>query len=375
MSGGDHIAEPTADQPDRFVGMMIADKYEVRHLIARGGMGRVYEAIQHPLGRRVAVKILQPRHAQDGVIEDFKKRFLREAAAYARLAHSNTVTMFDYGAIDDDKGTLFMVMEFVRGQTLKDLIQTHGVLDADHALRIAYQVVLSLREAHRMGIVHRDLKPSNIMVDLHQSRPDSVKVLDFGLAKILDPETSGSISFAEEFQQVVGDGQSLSKHGVVIGSPGYMAPEQIEGEAVDKRTDIYSLGIILFEMLTGEKPFRGLNSIATLMLHLNAEIPTFYDVNPDVIVPDDIESLVRKCLEKQPDARFINADALLAAIRDATPPGGLGDLYAEEMPRIAATTATEETPVAPASTLPAVLPYVLAAVAAVALVGAVLLLT
>jgi len=374
MSGLENTGEHAAKRPDRFVGMMIADKYEIRELIARGGMARVYEAIQHPLGRRVAVKILQPRHAHDDVLEDFKKRFLREAAAYARLTHSNTVTMFDYGAIDDKKNTLFMVMEFVRGQTLKDLMHTQGLLDAAMALRIAYQVALSLREAHRMGIVHRDLKPSNIMVDLHHSRPDGVKVLDFGLAKILDPETSGSISFAEEFQQVVRDGQSLSKHGVVIGSPGYMAPEQIEGEDVDKRTDLYSLGIILFEMLTGTKPFKGLNSIATLMLHLNAELPTFYEANPEVIVPDEVEQLVRKCLEKHAGARFSNADALLAAIRDATPPGGLGELHTEELPNVTPAPAAPDQAPAP-STGSNAWPYVVAALGAIALVAIVFALS
>ncbi len=375
MSGVENIDDLPSERPDRFVGLLIADKYEVRQMIARGGMGRVYEAIQHPLGRRVAVKILQPRHAEDGVLEDFKKRFLREAAAYARLAHSNTVTMFDYGVIDDGQNTLFMVMEFVRGQTLKELIYTNGLLEADHALRIAYQVGLSLREAHRMGIVHRDLKPSNIMVDLHHSRPDSVKVLDFGLAKILDPETSGSISFAEEFQEIMKQGQSLSKHGVVIGSPGYMAPEQIEGEEVDKRTDIYSLGVILFEMLTGTKPFKGLNSIATLMLHLNAELPTFFEANADVVVPEEVEALVRRCLEKKPDARFANADAVLAAIREATPPGGIGDLLTEQGPADPHTLQDQGAVVRSGFSAAAALPYAVAVMVVVALVAAVMLAT
>jgi len=352
------------------VGEVIADKYEIRRLIARGGMGRVYEAIQHPLGRRVAIKVLQPQAATAEVLEDFKVRFMREAAAYARLTHSNTVTMFDYGSLPDEQNTLFLVMEYVRGQTLKQLVREQGVLDAGQALAIAYQVALSLREAHRVGVVHRDLKPSNIMVKSHHSRHDTVKVLDFGLAKILDAEISGSLSFAEELQDIVARGrQSVSHHGAVIGSPGYMAPEQIEGEAVDRRTDLYSLGVILYEMLSGTQPFKGLNSIETLMQHLNAEVPTLYEANPSVLVPDEVESLVRRCLEKQPDARFASADELLGAIRSAAPPGGLGELHTEEVP-IQAVRSTDESP--PPRAL---LPYVMAALAAVALVIAALLLT
>jgi len=182
-----------------------------------------------------------------------------------------------------------------------------------------------------MGIVHRDLKPSNIMVELHSRRPDTVKVLDFGLAKILDTETSGSLSF-DEFQQLAKSSQGATQHGMMIGSPGYMAPEQIEGEATDKRSDLYSLGAILFEMLTGSQPFQGLNAIETMMMHLNADVPTFFETNPHIIVPDELESLVHRCMEKSPSSRFSSADALMDAIRSAVPAGGLGELLTEEVP-------------------------------------------
>jgi len=368
MNGSDTTPDP-APYVDDLVGAMIADKYEIQCLIARGGMGQVYEAIQHPLGRRVAIKVLRPQATTHEVLEDFKIRFLREAAAYARLAHANTVTMFDYGTLPDDQDTLYMVMELVRGQTLKVLISEQQVLDVGRALRITYQVALSLREAHRMGVVHRDLKPSNIMVKLHHSRPDTVKVLDFGLAKILDPETSGSLSFAEDYQHAARAGPSVTQHGVVIGSPAYMAPEQIEGENVDKRTDLYSLGVILYEMLTGKQPFTGLNSIETLMQHLNAEVPSLYEANPAIIVPDEVEDLVMRCLEKQPDARFAGADELMQAIRDTAPPRGLGELQTEDVPLgppIAPNSDPEES---------SILPYALAALAAIGMVVVVLLLT
>ncbi len=319
--GGD---EPVRDSPDRYIGQVIADKYEIHSLIAKGGMGRVYEASQLPLGRRVAVKILEPSHVSMAVNDDYKRRFLREAATYARLEHPNTVTMFDYGQLDDADNTLFIVMERVRGQTLRAIVR-RGPVDIARALRIVYCIAMSLREAHALGVIHRDLKPSNVMVDLRRQGRDVVKVLDFGLAKIVDVETTGSMSIAEEQQPAFSDGQTLSKLGVLIGSPGYMSPEQIEGGEVDCRVDFYCLGVILFEMLMGKPPFKGNNSFATMVAHVNARVPSFYVMNPEIIIPSDVESVVRRCLEKSPEDRFQSADELMRAIRDVIPPGGLGE--------------------------------------------------
>jgi len=324
MSGLDPtFSGPIGGSNDPFIGTVIAEKYEIHSLIAKGGMGRVYEASQLPLGRRVAVKILDQDQASPGMASDYKQRFLREAGTYARLVHANTVTMFDYGELDDENNTLFIVMERVRGETLKEIIR-RGPVPAARALRIVYCIAMSLREAHTMGVVHRDLKPSNVMVDLHPEGRDVIKVLDFGLAKRIDPDASGSLA-SNELNDGYNGGPTLSKHGVMIGSPGYMSPEQIEGEKIDRRVDFYGVGVIAFEMLTGQPPFRGNNAISTMVAHVNAEVPSFYEANSEVILPDEVEEVVRRCLEKSPNDRFQNADQLLAAIRAAIPPGGLGE--------------------------------------------------
>ncbi len=294
------MAQPStaAPAPDTLIGTTISGRFKILNLVAKGGMGRVYRAEQSPLGRIVAVKVLHPNYSGDGDPE-FSKRFSLEASVVSRLKHPNTVTVYDYGETDD--GVYFMVMEFLEGRTLHRLIREEGSLDVGRALHILVQVARSLREAHGQGVIHRDLKPANIFLIRHDDDPDFVKVLDFGLVKNLDEE----------------DAESLTKTGLFMGSPKYMAPEQIRGDRVTPATDVYALGVILFEMLTGRVPYDKPNSANLLLAHVNDPVPSMQSVNPLTAVPLAIEEIVYRCLAKTPEERFQSMDELIHAIKHA----------------------------------------------------------
>ncbi len=274
------------------LGRVVAERYRVTQLVARGGMGRIYLAVQEPLGREIALKILT--RPGFGSLEDsaaLEKRFLLEAATCARLVHPNTVTVFDYGSLNlDGSPTFYMAMEFVRGRTLHQVLREGGPMLAVRAVNIAYEIVRSLREAHAAGVVHRDLKPSNVMI-VETDQGESVKVLDFGVAKVLSSGT-----------------EELTRDGSFIGSPRYSAPEQIRQEGVDGRSDLYALGVVMWEMLTGGAPFSSPEPMRTLMMHLNQPLPAFSPRHP---VPPALEALVRRLLSKEPVDRPRDADDLL----------------------------------------------------------------
>lgn len=268
-------------------GDLVAGKYRVRELFARGGMGQLYTAEQLPLGRQVALKVLDPAFSNEA-----RQRFLREAAALATIRHPNTVTVFDYGRAAVGRFDLtFMVMEFVEGRTLSAVLAEEGVFGPGRALHIVTQVARAIREAHAMGIVHRDLKPSNLML-ADASEGETVKVLDFGIAKRLDENT-------------------LTRDGDVLGSPYYMAPEQVAGGAIDERTDIYALGVLLFNMLSGDLPFGSSIPMEAVLGQLEHPEPSLaaYDV------PESLDALVKRCMARDPAARFATIDELTAEIR------------------------------------------------------------
>src|ERR1700684_3223713 len=224
--------------PDPLIGRVINDRFRIVSLIARGGMGKVYRAEQSTLGRVCAIKVLNPNYAGEHDPE-FHKRFFLEASIASKLTHPNTVTIFDYGRTDDD--IYFMAMELLEGVTLHRAIREVGCFPEERVAHIGRQICRALREAHALGCIHRDLKPANIFLVEHGDEPDFVKVLDFGLVK--------------DVRSDIKPEEQLTQTGLFMGSPKYMAPEQIRGEKVDARTDIYSLGIIMYEMCTGKVPF------------------------------------------------------------------------------------------------------------------------
>ncbi|MBW2253027.1 MAG: serine/threonine protein kinase, partial [Deltaproteobacteria bacterium] len=231
MVSGDHL-DPASASEDPLVGKLL-DRYRILGLIARGGMGRVYRAHQENLERVVALKTLD---AQAGGDEDeFRQRFSLEASLCAKLSHPNTVRIFDYGTTDE--GVCYIAMEFLEGRSLHQVIKEEAPFEPLRAIRLVKQICGSLAEAHDQQIVHRDLKPGNIILTCHGEEGEFPKVLDFGLVKALNQETE------------------VTQAGALLGSPMYMSPEQVQNEPVDPRTDVYSLGVILFIMLTGEPPF------------------------------------------------------------------------------------------------------------------------
>jgi serine/threonine-protein kinase len=280
---------------DPLIGRLINDRFKVVALVARGGMGKVYRAEQAPLGRTCALKVLNPKYAGDHDPE-FHKRFFLEASIASKLTHPNTVTIFDYGRSDDD--IYYMAMEYLEGRTLHRAIREEGTFSEERTAHVARQVCRSLREAHSLGVIHRDLKPANIFLVEHADEHDFVKVLDFGLVK-----------------NVENPGEDLTQAGLFMGSPKYMAPEQIKGDKVDGRTDIYSLGIIMYEMVTGKVPFDRPNSVHIMMAHVNEPPPPMRSINPDIQINPPSEELILRCLAKDPDQRYPSMEYLLNSLK------------------------------------------------------------
>ena len=282
---------------DRTTARVFAGRYEVERMIARGGMGEVYLCTDRDLNRPVALKILR-----GGVDSDdggrFKERFRLEARTLATLNHPHIVTLYEYGETDD--GQLFLALEYIEGPRFTDLVRK-GPMNPDRVVSLTMQVCRALRFAHRRGVVHRDLKPSNLLVRIDEDGEEQIKVVDFGLVKVVE------------------DDQALTRAGLILGSPHCMAPEQIRGlKAVDHRVDIYAVGVLMFRALTGVWPFHGETSTATMIAHINQPVPRFADVSPDVMVAPGLEDIIRQCLEKDPNARFADVSALMAALRALT---------------------------------------------------------
>ncbi len=283
--------------PDPLIGRIINERYRIISLLACGGMGKVYRAEQAALGRPVALKILNPSQGGEGDPE-FQRRFFLEAATSSKLRHPNTVTIFDYGKTED--AVYYIAMELLEGRTLHRALKDEGTLSPQRTMLIASEICRSLREAHGIGVIHRDLKPANVYLVRHDDRDENeaVKVLDFGLVKNVKEED-----------------EHLTKTGIFMGSPKYMAPEQIRSEPGDARADVYCLGVVMFEMLTGKPPFDHSTPVDTMIAHLTDPVTAMSAVNPKVEVPPALESLVRKCLEKAPDDRFATMNDLLHALQ------------------------------------------------------------
>jgi serine/threonine protein kinase/tetratricopeptide (TPR) repeat protein len=275
----------TIERPQEFLarGGLLSGRFEILEEIGRGGMGTVYRVLDRKIGEEMALKLLNPEVASDhSIIERFKN----ELKVTRRITHKNVCRTHD---IHEDGSTIFVTMEYVFGEDLKSLVSRAGRLSVDRALFVARQIADGLSEAHRLGIVHRDLKPQNIMID----RQGNAKIMDFGIARLLA-------------------GPDLTGAGMMIGTPAYMSPEQVDGTGVDPRTDIYALGVILYELVVGRPPFEGDNSLSVALKHKNELPKSPRESNPEI--PEELDRLILKCLAKKKEQRFQNAEELMAGL-------------------------------------------------------------
>jgi serine/threonine-protein kinase len=256
------------------VGEVLSDRYELEELVGTGGMSSVFRAHDRLLDRKVALKILHLQYSDDA---EYVERFRHEARAVAALSHPNIVTVIDRG---EHGGRQFIVFEYVEGENLKQLIQRRGPAPVSTALELAMQVSRGLSFAHQQGLIHRDVKPQNVLMN----GEGKAKVTDFGIARSLDVQ------------------HGMTQTGTVLGTSDYIAPEQAQGQRVDEHTDVYSLGVVLYELLTSEVPFPGENFVAVAMRHINEPPPPIRDKRPDV--SPRVEAAVQKAMAKDPADRF-----------------------------------------------------------------------
>lgn len=286
------LAGKSAKTVDMNIGKVLDNRYRLDALLKSGGMGKVFRGTRLNLNDIVAVKILHTEHTAD---QQAVERFRREARTSAQLKHPNTVTIYDFGVTEE--GFCYIVMEFVEGVTLRDILKERGTLPLAEAVAIAKQIASALEEAHRIGIVHRDLKPDNIII---QQKADGlkVKILDFGIAKVHDMTNSG-----------------LTQDGFVIGTPRYMSPEQCKGEQLDGRADVYGLGIVLYEMLTGTAPFNSPTAETVFAQHVSQKPASLRSHNWSV--PLKVETVILRALEKRREARQQTAAQLAHELQTA----------------------------------------------------------
>lgn len=292
---------PAADQARQagpvnrdLIGRKFFGEYTVVKKLGEGGMGAVYLARQDVIEQTVALKVL---HANAAESQEIVQRFYREAKVISMLTHPNIVRVFIFGRSEDN--LLYLVMEYVKGRELRDELDRRGRLDELLAIKIMKQSCSALAEAHDLGIIHRDLKPDNILLTEFRGEENFVKILDFGIAKINDPDG--------------GPQQQLTQAGIVYGTPEYISPEQAQALELDARTDIYSMGCILYELITGQTPFSDKNPVTTLTKHVFEKPPTPNQILPGQVAPT-MEKIIMKALEKKPEDRYGSAMELFEAL-------------------------------------------------------------
>ena len=290
------------------IGKVFDDRYEVVRKLGSGGMADVYLAYDRLLGRQVALKVLSSRYAND---EQFVERFRREASAAASLNHPNIVQIYDRG---EAEGTYYIAMEYLEGRRLKDIILKYAPLSPELIVSVAIQIVEALRFAHRRNIIHRDIKPQNIMVDAE----GRVKVTDFGIAR-------------------AGNASTMTEAGSILGTAHYLSPEQAQGRPVEAASDLYSLGVVMYEMATGKLPFDGDNPVTIAMQHVHEQPVPPRSLVPDL--PENLEAVILRALAKEPTERYLTAQAMLDDLRrvQAGEPVALPAAYAEEPTRVMTT--------------------------------------
>ena len=303
---------------DPWVGQVVNGKFRIEALVGQGGMGRVYRAKHLTLDKPVVLKMLHKDFSTDPQVV---QRFQREARAASRLNHPNSIAVLDFGEAED--GTLFMAMEYLAGRDLARIVADEFPLGEARIVRIAAQMLSALAEAHAQGIVHRDLKPENVMVEPRRGEPDFVKVLDFGIAKITAPGANEP---------------KLTQAGLVCGTPEYMSPEQARGAELDSRTDLYSTGVILYQLATGELPFQSDTPVGFLTKHLaEAPVPArerWSDVS------EGLDAVIARAMEKNPANRFQTADEMREALLALDPTAAAAPAPAHPGTRAASGAAT-----------------------------------
>lgn len=285
------------------IGTVVDDRYKLLEVMAAGAMGEVYKGERVPVGKLVAVKFLHASMASDS---EFQARFDRETRVMSKLNHPNCVSVVDFGVWKDNP---YLVMDFVAGTTLRARLDDEGALPIDRALAFARQIAAGLAHAHEQGIIHRDIKPANIMISDEIGHGERIRILDFGLARLRGPADSGRA-------------RDATQHNMVVGTPNYMAPEQtVPGGTIDARTDLYALGVLMFEMIVGERPFAAEDTMALLGMHRGAPIPRLADRVPEgTELPDGIQALIDRAMAKAPADRFQSAIELADAIDDVARP-------------------------------------------------------
>ncbi len=285
---------PTSDTlSGPWSGKVIDGRYRLREKLGEGGMGTVYKVEHVRMGKVLALKVLRPELGMD---RQLTARFQQEARVVSRLSHPNTIQVFDFGELDD--GALYIAMEYLPGRDLAWMLRTHGPFAEDKGLAIGSQVLAALQEAHEKGIIHRDVKPANVMLIRQKDRDDLVKVLDFGIAKLNEGEGRKHITGVADF----------------VGTPAYTSPEQARGEPLDARSDVYSVGALLFELVTGRPLFTGPTLMSVVNQQLESPPPRIADVAPGRAVRPAFEALLRRALEKPREKRFASAEDMRAAL-------------------------------------------------------------
>lgn len=283
---------------DPLLGLVVEGRYRIESVIGQGSAGTVYKAIQELIGREVAIKVLHDYLVSD---EEFIKRFRQEAKASSRLSHPNIITIYDFGVLPKT-GRPYIAMDLLRGTPLSEMIADRGFLPMAEGIPILAQVCAALGEAHRQGVVHRDVKPENMVLVERSGQKMFPIVVDFGIARLVQEES---------------DVAKITRTGTVCGSPTYMSPEQCTSSKVDHRSDIYSVGIVIYETLTGTVPFMSDELAKVMAMHLTDQPPPINKVRPDLQFPEMLERVVARCLSKNPDDRYQDMDDLASAITEA----------------------------------------------------------